>query len=153
MGNTHSTLRQWWVEEETETVTELDPGLPKPPAYVPAADPKAILQHPDEADFLKEVVPVADAPLQDFDPGILSEELLNLDIYQKVDAAASQGPKDSKYAGGNITEGTYAGTQAALTQIYSRIEQRYVEIRRMRFEFGLPAHMAKVTAHTSMSCL
>lgn len=129
MGNTLSSLRHWLLEPETEIATELDPSLPKPPAYVPAADPKAILQHPEETEFFRKVVPVGEAPLQDFDPGVLTSELLNLNIYEKVDNAASHGPKNSKYAGGNITEGTYAGTQAALTQIYGRIEQRYAGSR------------------------
>lgn len=99
------------------------PPLPAPPPYTPRVDVKAIFQHDDEETFLSKLPDrIQDAPLPSFDPGVLNNELLNLSIYQKVDP---NDPTKTKDAGGNITKGTYAGTQVALTQLYSRIEQRY----------------------------
>ncbi|KAI0134249.1 lipoxygenase [Xylariales sp. AK1849] len=95
-------------------VAELDPSLPLPGAHLAVSDPKDILKQPEE-DRFEQVVPIKDAPLQDFDPGVFNEELLNLKIF----------PDGDEYAGGDIKKGTYAGTQAALTHIYSRIEQSY----------------------------
>lgn len=99
------------------------PPLPAPPPYTPRVDVKAIFQHDDEETFLSKLPDrIQDAPLPSFDPGVLNNELLNLSIYQKVDP---NDPTKTKDAGGNITKGTYAGTQVALTQLYSRIEQSY----------------------------
>lgn len=103
------------------------PDLPAPPPYTPHVDVKAIFKHDDEEEFLSSLPSnIADAPLPSFDPGVLNNELLNLSIYQKLDP---DDPRKTQDAGGNITKGTYSGTQVALTQLYSRIEQRCVDIR------------------------
>lgn len=104
---------------EEHAVDELDSHLPKPPKYITPSTIQSILEHPDDDAILKKLVDAADAPLEDFDPGVLTQELLNLGIYQKTDADGRP-----QHAGGNITEGTYAGTQAAITQLYARIERR-----------------------------
>lgn len=124
MGITQSTLRQLWMKEKLEAAPKLNPKLPKPSSPPCPLDPRKLLQHPEECDLFKALVPIGDAPLLDFDPGVLGEELLNLGIFQTVDPAATPGRQSSRYAGGNIVQGTYGGTQAVLTQIYSRLERR-----------------------------
>lgn len=49
---------------------------------------------------------VRELPLKSFNKGIFGKELVDLGIAD----------------GGNITEGTYGGTQLALTEIYDRVE-------------------------------
>lgn len=99
------------------------PPLPAPPPSTPRVNVKAILEHDDEEKFLSALPgAIKDALLPSFDPGVFNNELLNLNIYRKLDPTD---PAKSEDAGGNITRGTYAGTQVALTEVYSRIEQRY----------------------------
>jgi hypothetical protein len=96
--------------------------LPAPPLDKRVIDIKAIFRHENEKDFLSALpTSIKDQPLPSYDPGVLNNELLNLKIFHKID------PKNllkSRHAGGNITKGTYAGTQVAITQLYERIEQR-----------------------------
>ncbi|KAH6655409.1 lipoxygenase [Truncatella angustata] len=125
MGNTISSLRSKFGYGQNDLVSRLNSNLPIPPAHLRLALPHSILSHPNEDQFLKTLVGVKDAPLADFDPGVLSEELLNLGISGRVDAEKAHTRDGFEYEGGNIEEGTYAGTQAALTQVYSRIEQSY----------------------------
>lgn len=97
-------------------------GLPAPPPCTPRVDAESILQHDNEKEFLNSLpTRIEDAQLPSFDPGVLNNELLDLHIYRNLDP---NDPTKSSDAGGNITKGTYAGTQVALTQLYSRIEQR-----------------------------
>lgn len=97
--------------------------LPTPPPYTPRVDPGAILQHEPEEEFLNKLpTKIKDAPLPSYDPGVLSNELIQLKLYRTIDP---DNPKKTYDAGGNITKGTYSGTQVALTQIYSHIEQSY----------------------------
>jgi len=99
------------------------PPLPTPPPYTPRVDEQAIFQHDDEKEFMCTVpTKIGDAILPSYDPGVLNNELLNLSIFQKLDP---EDPRKTQDAGGNLTKGTYSGTQVALTQLYSRIEQRY----------------------------
>lgn len=129
MGATFSSLRLWQSDDQKRLVSSLNPNLPKPPpSYAVPVPPHTILKHPEEQDLFKRIIGIHEAPLQDFDPGVLSEELLNLGIYGKVDPRRAHGRDGFEYANGNIEEGTYAGTQAAITQVYSRIEQRYNRI-------------------------
>lgn len=102
----------------------LNPNLPVPPAKVAATIPsqRSILKHRPEKEFFADLAPesVKDAPLPSFDPGIFDNEMLKLKLYPKID------PGNPSLIGepeGNIREGTYMGTQVALTQAYSRIEQ------------------------------
>lgn len=111
MGSALSTLRrQQRPLKDQNTVGELDSRLPKPSPEHCLLDVRKLLRHPDEKDVLKNLVPIRHAPLQEFDAGVLSEELLNLKIFDIVDNSAPAGPNNTKYAGGNIKEGTYAGT-------------------------------------------
>ena len=103
-------------------VTIPRPLLPVPPPHLPGVDVKAIFEHDDEEKFLSALPDkIKDALLPSFDPGVFNNELLNLNIYRKLDP---KDPTKSEDAGGNITKGTYAGTQVAVTELYSRIEQR-----------------------------
>jgi hypothetical protein len=95
--------------------------LPVPPPYTLPVDVKAILEHKDEDEFLTTLPAIQDASLPSYDPGVLDNELLKLAIFQRLDP---KDPTKTEDAGGNITKGTYAGTQVALTQLYSRIETR-----------------------------
>ncbi|KAH7131670.1 lipoxygenase [Dactylonectria estremocensis] len=87
---------------------------------------------PTEEDILKQPslkdkndinVPIKDVAFTDIDPGVFNTELVRLNLYVQPNADdPTQEPVD---AGGNIEEGTYAGTQAALTHAYGRIERGY----------------------------
>jgi hypothetical protein len=102
----------------------LDPKLPTPPAKVVAERPsqRSILTHPSEREYFDSIAPrsVADAPLPSFDPGVFDNELLKLKLYSIIDPRS---PSLAREPEGNIVEGTYMGTQVALTEAYSRIEQ------------------------------
>lgn len=124
MGNTYSTLRQKLGYDEVQLKSRLNADLPQPPSYAAATNHKTILEHSDETDLFKKIIEVAKAPLEDFDPGVFSEELINLGIVGRVDPEKAHGQDGFQAGDGNIEEGTYAGTQAALTQVYSLIEQR-----------------------------
>ncbi|KAH8882273.1 Lipoxygenase [Thozetella sp. PMI_491] len=97
--------------------------LPCPLAHL-KCDPCSILKHPSEKEFLSQVLPenIRDAPLPSFDPGVLNNELLAMDLYSTFDP---NDPKKIIGPKGNIERGTYTGTQVALTQLYQRIEQTY----------------------------
>lgn len=102
----------------------LDDALPTPPAGTAPVDPKTILEHPalDEVAG-KTPEKIDDALLADFDPGVLADELISGKLYYTLDPARKAAPTGANhYAGGNIVEGSYAGTQLAVTQIYARIE-------------------------------
>jgi len=104
----------------------LDPKLPTPPARVAASRPdqSTILKHPSEKEFLAQIAPkaIGDAPFPSFDPGVFNNELLKLKLYPTLDP---KNPLKVLEPQGNIIEGTYIGTQLALTQAYSRIEQTF----------------------------
>jgi hypothetical protein len=102
----------------------LDPNLPVPPPEVATRRPnqRTILKHLPEKEFFAQSAPesVGDVPLPSFDPGIFDNELMKLKLYPNIDP---QDPSIVREPEGNIVEGTYMGTQVALTQAYSRIEQ------------------------------
>lgn len=102
----------------------LDPNLPIPPPKLAAHRPsqRTILHHLPEKEYFAQTAPesVADVPLPSFDPGIFDNELMKLKLYPIIDP---QNPSAVQEPEGNIVEGTYTGTQVALTQAYSRIEQ------------------------------
>lgn len=101
--------------------------LPQLPLTAPAvAKPDAILKQPSLDERKKDAsIGLQDVPFSDIDPGVFNSELVKLKIYAKPDQKnLAQKPQ---LGGGNIEEGTYAGTQAALTHAYSRIERRFVQ--------------------------
>ncbi|GAB1314788.1 Manganese lipoxygenase [Madurella fahalii] len=122
----------------------LDPNLPTPPAKVAAVRPnhRAILKHPSEKEYFDGIAPrsVRDAPLPSFDPGIFDNELLKLRLYPTIDP---QNPSLVRAPEGDIVEGSYMGTQVALTQAYSRIEQTFSSLFDvLGVEATLPRHVS-----------
>jgi hypothetical protein len=98
--------------------------LPQPPpaslATVPT--PSEILEHPS-IEERKQQIPadIRDQTFVDIDPGVFDEELIKLGIFTKLDPHDPSKP--AVYQDGNIETGSYSGTQAALTHLYSRIER------------------------------
>jgi hypothetical protein len=96
--------------------------LPIPPPCTRLENLASIFKHEVEEEFLKKLpTSVRDALLPSYDPGVLSNELVDLKLYSRLN---HDDPTKVEDAGGNIAEGTYGGTQVALTQVYSQIEQR-----------------------------
>ncbi|KAK3368294.1 lipoxygenase [Podospora didyma] len=93
----------------------LDANLPTP-SQAAAARPtdRTILKYLCEKEYFAQLAPQAvdEVPGPSFDPGVFDNELLNLKLYSTADTAT-------------IVEGTYMGTQVALTQVYARIEQTF----------------------------
>ncbi|KAH6892615.1 lipoxygenase [Thelonectria olida] len=104
----------------------LDPSLlpTRPPNAPPIPKPEDILKQPSlDARRRELAIGIKDVPFSDIDPGVFNGELVKLGLYVKPNAKhLEQAPTPAK---GNITEGTYSGTQAALTHAYSRIERSY----------------------------
>ncbi|KAI1128617.1 lipoxygenase [Nemania abortiva] len=106
----------------------LDPELPLPSPQLATTNPNSKLKLPDRTRYFSSIIPNPDnAPVQKIDPGVFNVELLNerlclqpLKLYGKPPATT-----DPNWAGGNVTEGTYEGTQAAITHIYERLEGAY----------------------------
>ncbi|KAL2131362.1 hypothetical protein VTI74DRAFT_5173 [Chaetomium olivicolor] len=107
----------------------LNPNLPAPPPKVAATRPtqRTILKHLSEKEYFADIAPasVRDAPLPSFDPGVFDNEMLNLKLYPTVDP---ENPSIVRKPQGDILEGTYMGTQVALIQAYSRIEQTFASL-------------------------
>lgn len=120
---------QWWPRRalvffQSFFATPLDWRLPRCPDKLAVKRPshRTILQHLPERQYLAQTAPdeVADVPLPSFDPGIFDNELMKLKLYPTIDP---RDPSVIHEPEGNIVEGTYQGTQVALTQAYARIEQ------------------------------
>lgn len=91
-----------------------------------APDPAPILEHPSQVELYKGVPEdVKDYSLKHWDKGVFSLELLNLSITPATlnvyDGVVSG---HLKIPSGQVKEGTYSGTQLALTEMFSRIEKR-----------------------------
>ena len=68
---------------------------------------------------------IAKAPLKSWDKAVFASELVSLNIVPPVDPVrVGQEKADRSNVGnGQVEEGTYAGTQLALTELYDRIER------------------------------
>lgn len=91
-----------------------------------APNPAPILEHPSRDELYKGVPEnVKDYRLKQWDKGVFSLELLNLSITPPTlniyDGVVSG---HLKIPSGQVKEGTYSGTQLALTEMFSRIERR-----------------------------
>ncbi|KAH6626725.1 lipoxygenase [Chaetomium sp. MPI-SDFR-AT-0129] len=138
---------QWWPRRalaffQSFFETPLDWRLPKCPDKLAVKRPthRTILQHLSERQYLTQTAPdeVADVPLPSFDPGIFDNELMKLKLYPTIDP---RNPSVIQEPEGNIVEGTYQGTQVALTQAYSRIEQMFTSLFDvLGIEATLPRH-------------
>ncbi|KAK0612228.1 lipoxygenase [Immersiella caudata] len=112
--------------------------LPAPPPYVEAAPtPSAILEQPSiDEKKAKLERDIADEPFVDIDPGVFDNELLRQKLYTTAG--------DSDEMEGDIKVGTYAGTQAAITHLYHRIERTYESLYDvMQIEPTLPRLIAR----------
>jgi hypothetical protein len=102
----------------------LDPSLPVPSARQAAGRPdqRTILGFPSKKKYFGQVAPkeIGDVALSSFDPGVFNNELLDQKLYPTLDPG---NPSLVQEPEGNIIEGTYVGTQLALVEAYSRIEQ------------------------------
>ncbi|KAJ4197110.1 hypothetical protein NW759_016353 [Fusarium solani] len=103
----------------------LNADLPvRPPNTPPVPKPDEILKHPSLGAREKELqINIKDMPFIDIDPGVFNRELMKLKLYAKPNPRHLKQPP--ALGRGNITEGTYSRTQAALTHAYSRIERSY----------------------------
>jgi len=100
------------------TMSSIAADLPAPPPYVegPAA-PSAILEQPSIEDKQAKLErDISDETFVDIDPGVFDNELLRQKLYTEGDSDEMEG---------DIKVGTYAGTQAAITHLYRRIERTY----------------------------
>lgn len=120
----------WWPSRALAYVQSffqkpINKNLPIPPERLVAGRPsqRTILKHLPETKYLAQTLPdaVQDVPLPSFDPGVFDNEMMKEKLYPSVDP---KDPFNVREPEGNIVEGTYVGTQVALTQAYSRIEQR-----------------------------
>jgi len=95
--------------------------LPVLPSYIePPPPPYTILEQPSvEEKEAKLERSIEDETFSDIDPGVFDNELIRQKLY-----AADPSAVDDDDIEGNITKGTYSGTQAALTHVYHRIERR-----------------------------
>ena len=68
---------------------------------------------------------IAKASLKSWDKAVFASELISLNIVPPLDPAiVGQKKADGSNVGdGQVQEGTYSGTQLALTEIYDRIER------------------------------
>ena len=88
----------------------------------------SILEHPSLEQLLQGVpADVNDFTHKHWDKGVFSLELLDLAITPSSAVITDGGvSNEHKTPIAQIRKGTYGGTQLALTEIYSRIENRYV---------------------------
>ena len=71
---------------------------------------------------------IQDAQLTAWDAGVFNQELVELKITPIISDLTKPVPTQSEENEGSITEGTWAGTQLALTDLYRRIEQALVSL-------------------------
>lgn len=91
-----------------------------------ALDPAPILEYPSQDELFQDVPEnVKDYRLKHWNKGVFSLELLNLSITPTT-LNVYNGVVSShlKISSGQVEEGTYSGTQLALTEMFSRIEKR-----------------------------
>lgn len=70
---------------------------------------------------------IHETPLDSWDKGVFSSELVQLGIALHLTPTADDVKTiDTQEPEGQITEGTRGGTETALTELYERIEQRWV---------------------------
>ncbi|KAI9658410.1 MAG: hypothetical protein M1821_002543 [Bathelium mastoideum] len=99
-------------------MAELVQGSPRPPQLPAQAKPLDQLLR-FSAPSIKET------PLKQLDSGVTNLELVKLQIAPKVNAETGQVKEPSS---GQIEEGTYGGTQLALTEMYAKVEEAVIGI-------------------------
>lgn len=87
-----------------------------------------ILRGPSKTDLLRDVPEsITEFPLHHWDKGVFSLELLDQDITPVI-VIHGKGGRKLQFSKGQVTRGTYLGTQMAITEMYNRIEAAYVNI-------------------------
>ncbi|KAK1982084.1 lipoxygenase [Colletotrichum cereale] len=106
-------------------MTVLNLNLPiRPPGASALPTTEELLKHPSLEQRKAELrSKISDHPFSDIDPGVFDGELVRLNIFCKPDPDGFE--KEPIRGGGNILEGTYIGTQAAVTHAYKRIERSF----------------------------
>lgn len=84
--------------------------------------------HPTNDELLKNFpLDIRSLPLKEWDKGLFDAEMVALDIQPShFHIKDGQASGDLNVSKGQINEGTYEGTQAALTELYGRVERRSV---------------------------
>ena len=82
-------------------------------------------EQPDLQYLLKDTPEnIEDVQLSSWDPALFNQELVSLKIAPVISHLTKPDfPTQSKENEGDIEEGTWAGTQLAITDLYRRIEQ------------------------------
>ena len=100
--------------------------LDKLRVFIEELQPLALL-HDQTKPAPRQILPsnIAKAFLKSWDKAVFASELINLNIVPPLDPAkVSQKKADESNVGdGQVQEGTYSGTQLALTEMYDRIER------------------------------
>lgn len=100
--------------------------LDKLRGFIEELHPLAII-HDQTKPASKSALPanIAKAPLRSWDKAVFASELVSLNIVPPVNPVkVGQKVADKSNVGnGQVEEGTYAGTQLALTELYDRIER------------------------------
>ncbi|KAK4171830.1 putative lipoxygenase [Triangularia setosa] len=117
--------------------------IPPPSVVEAVAKPEDILAQPDIGEKNEKLkLGVGNEPLVDIDPGVFDNELIKLGIYSKMDPDNREA--DPVYQDGDVTKGTYTGTQAALIHAYGRIERSYeTYFDALQIEPTLPRYIEK----------
>ena len=89
---------------------------------------------------------IKDTPLKQLDSGITDLELVKLQIAPKVDPKTGQVEEPPP---GQIEEGTYGGTQLALTEMYAKVEEAYVMLMISSYSLMLTTTASSATAASS----
>ncbi|KAB8343101.1 hypothetical protein FH972_022695 [Carpinus fangiana] len=86
-----------------------------------------LLEHVTDDELLKNIPEsVSNMPIFDFDPGVFDNELRALNIEPPSLNLGAENPLDDvTYSKGNIVQGTYGGTQAAVHAIFNRVERGF----------------------------
>ena len=84
--------------------------------------------HGPSLDTLLQVAPqqIQDVELKSWDPALFAQELVALNIAPLTKNITSAAPTVSEENVGQIEEGTWGGTQVAVTDMFDRIEHGYV---------------------------
>ena len=100
--------------------------LDKLRGFIEELHPLAVL-HDQTKPAPKQALPsnIAKATLKSWDKAVFSSELVNLNIVPPLNPVevGQKTADESNVGNGQVEEGTYSGTQLALTELYDRIER------------------------------
>lgn len=100
--------------------------LDKLRGFIEELQPLAVL-HDQTKPAPRQALPsdIAKASLKSWDKAVFASELINLNIVPPVDPekVGQKQAHESNVGDGQVQEGTYSGTQLALTEMHDRIER------------------------------